>query len=69
MVYEWLKQKQRPPFVTPGIEANSLLYTYYKQFQLLYIDPTSYLIKYYTPDSRIFEDAFINTINTEPAIN
>ena len=31
-VYKWLKQKQRPHFLTtPIIKANSFLYTYYKR--------------------------------------
>ena len=48
-VYTWLKQKQRPHSLTPIIKANSFLYTYYKQFQHLYIDPNSHLIQYCTP--------------------
>ena len=60
-VYKWLKQKQRPYSLTPIIKANYFLYTYYKQFQQLYIDPNSHLIQYYTPNSRIFEEIFIKT--------
>ena len=48
------------------IKANSFLYTYYKQFQHLYLDPNSHLIQYYTPNSRIFEEIFIKT---QPSIN
>ena len=58
-VYKWLKQKQRPCSLTPGIKANSFLYTYYRQFQHLYIDPNSHLIQNYTPNSLIFEEIFI----------
>ena len=65
-VYTWLKQKQRPHSLTPIIKANSFLYTYYKQFQHLYIDPNSHLIQYYIPNSRIFEEIFIKT---QPSIN
>ena len=65
-VYKWLKQKQRPYSLTPVIKANSFLYTYYKQFQHLYVDPNSHLIQYYTPNSRIFEKNFINT---QPSTN
>ena len=65
-VYTWLKQKQRPHSLTPIIKANSFLYTYYKQFQHLYLDPNSHLIQYYTPNSRIFEEIFIET---QPSIN
>ena len=65
-VYTWLKQKQRPHYLTPIIKANSFLYTYYTQFQHLYIDPNSHLIQYYTPNSRIFEEIFIKT---QPSIN
>ena len=36
-VFKWLKQKQRPHSLTPVIKANSFLYTYYKQFQHLYL--------------------------------
>ena len=50
-LYTWLKQKQGPPFVTPVMKANSFFYTYYKQFQHLYIDPNSSLIQYSTPKS------------------
>ena len=60
-----VKQKQRPPFVTPVVKANSFQYTYYKQFPHLYIDPTSHLIHHYTPNSRTFEEVFIKT---QPAI-
>ena len=65
-VYTWLKQKQRPHSLTPIIKANSFLYTYYKQFQQLYLDPNSHLIQYYTPNSRIFEEIFLKT---QPSIN
>ena len=65
-VSTWLKQKQRPHSLTPIIKTNSFLYTYYKQFQHLYIDPNSHLIQYYTPSSRIFEEIFIKT---QPSIN
>ena len=65
-VYTWLKQKQRPHSLTPIIKANPFLYTYYKQFQHLYIDPNSHLIQHYTPNSRIFEEIFIKT---QPSIN
>ena len=65
-VYKWLKQKQRPYSLTPIIKANSFLYTYYKQFQHLYIDPNSHLIQYYTPNSRIFEKIFIKS---QPSVN
>ena len=65
-VFKWLKQKQRPHFLTPVIKANSFLYTYYKQFQHLYLDPSSHLIQYYTPNSRVFEEIFIKT---QPSIN
>ena len=56
-VYKWLKQKQK----TPIIKANSILYTYYRQFQHLYIDPNSHLIQYYTQNSRVFEEIFNTT--------
>ena len=52
--------------LTPIIKANSYLYTYYKQFQLLYIDPNSNLIQYHTPNSRIFDEI---PIKTQPSIN
>ena len=65
-IYKWLKEKQRPYSLTPVIKANSFLYTYYRQFQHLYIDPNSHLIQYYTPNSRIFEEIFIKT---QPSIN
>ena len=66
-VYKWLKQKQRLSYsLTPIIKANSFLYTYYKQFQHLYIDPNTHLIQYYTPNFRIFEEIFIKT---QPSIN
>ena len=65
-VFKWLKQKQRPHSLTPVIKANSFLYTYYKQFQHLYLDPSSHLIQYYTPNSRVFEEIFIKT---QPSIN
>ena len=52
--------------MTPIIKAKLFLYTYYKQFQHLYIDPNSHLIQYYTPNSRIFEGIFIKT---QPSIN
>ena len=52
--------------MTPVIKANSFLYTYYKQFQHLYLDPSSHLIQYYTPNSRVFEEIFIKT---QPSIN
>ena len=57
-VFKWLKQKQRPHSLTPVIKANSFLYAYYKQFQFqhLYLDPSSHLIQYYTPNSRVFEE-------------
>ena len=58
-VNKWLNQKQRPHSLTPIVETNSFLYTYYRQFQHLYIDPTLHLIQYYTPNSRIFEEVFI----------
>ena len=47
--------------MTPVIKANSFLYTYYRQFHHLYIDPSSHLIQYYTPNSRVFEEIFIKT--------
>ena len=65
-VFKWLKQKQRPHSLTPVIKANSFLYTYYKQFQHLYLDPSSHPIQYYTPNSRVFEEIFIKT---QPSIN
>ena len=65
-VYIWLKQKQKSHSLTPVIKANSFLYTYYKQFQHLFIDPHSHLIQYYTPNSRVFEEIFIKT---QPSIN
>ena len=65
-VFKWLKQKQRPHSLTPVIKANSFLYTYYKQFQHLHLDPSSHLIQYYTPNSRVFEEIFIKT---QPSIN
>ena len=52
--------------MTPVIKANSFLYTYYKQFQHLFINPHSHLIQYYTPNSRVFEEIFIKT---QPSIN
>ena len=59
-VYKWLKQQhQRPHSLTPVIKANSFLYTYYRHFQHLYIDPSSHLIQNYTPNSRDFEEIFI----------
>ena len=48
------------------MKANSFLYTYYRQFQHLYIDPNSHLIQYYTPNSRIFEEIFIKN---QPSIS
>ena len=65
-VYKWLKQKQIPHFLTPIIKANSFLYTYHRQYEHLYIDSTSHLIQYYTPNSQIFEEIFITT---QPSIN
>ena len=42
------------------------VYTYYRQFQHLYIDPISHLIQYYTPNCRIVEEIFIKT---QPSTN
>ena len=57
---------QRPPFETPVIKTDSFPYTYYKQFQHLYIDPNSNLIHLFTPNSRVFEEIFIKT---QPSFN
>ena len=43
--FKWLKQRQRPYFLTPIIKTYFFLYTNYKQFQLLYIDQNSHLIQ------------------------
>ena len=61
IVYIWLEEKQKLYTFPPIIKAKSFLYTYYKQIELLYIDPNSHLIYYYTPKSRVFEELFIKT--------
>ena len=58
-VYTWLKQKQRPHSLTPIIKANSFLYTYYKQFQHLYIDPNSHL-PHFIPHLPLWFSIFIH---------
>ena len=63
-IYTWLKQKRKLNTLTPNINANSFLYTYYKQFQHIYIDANSHFIQNYTPNSRIFEDVFTETQNS-----
>ena len=66
-VYERLK-KQRPHSSTPVIKANSF-YTRTidnSNTYILYIDPNSHLIQFYTLNSRIFEAIFIKT---QPSIN
>ena len=40
------------------LKLTPFLYTYYKQFPHLYIDPNSHLIQYYTPNSRTLERNF-----------
>ena len=55
-VYTWLKQKQGPYILIHLLKANSFHYTYYKQFQQLYIDPTSHPIQYYTPNGKYLKE-------------